>query len=139
MDFHSEIKKLKKLNWPQDDFVVVVGSGSLKVRGIRESKDLDIIVTQSLWDKLVEEYEVSRNESGVEAIFINEIVEILSPKDSLFGNSKVIPVDEIFENADVIDGIKFINLEHLKKIKLYMGRDKDLEDVRLIDQYLALK
>lgn len=135
MDFNLEIKKLKKLNLPSSNFVIV-GSGPLAIKGIRDSKDLDIIVTPPLWNELIKKYKVSKNEWGVEILSINDFIEILNPKDSLFGNSKVVPVDDIFKNADVIYGIKFINLEHLKKIKVSMGREKDLDDVRLIDQYL---
>lgn len=138
MDFNLELKKLKELNLPQADFVIV-GSGSLTIRNIRGSKDLDIIVTPKLWNELIEKYKISKNEWGVETLSINEYIEILNPKDSLFGNSKVVPVDEIFNDADIIDGIKFINLDHLKKIKISMGREKDIEDATLIDGFLALK
>lgn len=136
MNFHSEIEKIKELQLPQSD-VVVVGSGALAVRGIRDSKDVDVMVTPDIWNTLAQKFIVRRNESDVETIYIGEYVEILNPRDSLFGDSRVVPIDDIFRDAELIDGIAYISLEHLKQIKLYMGREKDLADVKLIDQYLV--
>lgn len=45
-------------------------------------------------------------------------------------------VKEVVENADIIDGIRFVNLETTIKWKRRMGREKDLEDIRLIEEYL---
>lgn len=45
---------------------------------------------------------------------------------------------EIFENWDVlgidyIEGIPTANIESIREMKMQMGREKDLEDVKLID------
>lgn len=131
----NEIKQIKKLDLPTNEFVIV-SSGALAIRGIREAKDLDVIVTNSLWNKLATKYQ-TEVENGVERIkFDNSNIEILNPAQSIFGNSGVVPVEEIFEKADVFEGIKFINLDHLKKIKIKLGREKDLRDIQLIDEYL---
>lgn len=131
----KEIEQLKKLGLPIDEFVIV-SSGALAIRGIREAKDLDVIVTNSLWNKLTAIYQ-TEVENGVERIkFDNSNIDILNPAQSIFGNSGVVSVEEIFEKADIFGGIKFINLNHLKKIKLKLGREKDLKDIELIDEYL---
>lgn len=131
----KEIGQLKKIGLPIDEFVIV-SSGALAIRGIREAKDLDVIVTNSLWNKLTATYQ-TEVENGVERIkFDNSNIEILNPAQSIFGNSGVVSVEEIFEKADIFGGIKFINLNHLKKIKLKLGREKDLKDIELIDEYL---
>ena len=135
MDFKKQFKNLKKLNLPTGEFVVV-GSGPLSVRGIRESLDIDVIVTQSLWDTMVKKYPVGINSFGAENLELENDIEILNPAQSIFGNSVVVPVDEIFDKADVFDGVKFINLNDLSKIKLKLGREKDLKDIELINQYL---
>lgn len=51
---------------------------------------------------------------------------------------------EIFEdwgagNKVLINGIPTVSLEGLKKMKLNLGRKKDIDDVKLIDQYLNVK
>ena len=43
-------KKLKELNFPQGEYVVV--GGAVTAHGIRESKDLDILVTPTLYQQL---------------------------------------------------------------------------------------
>lgn len=133
MNFNDHIESLKALNLPFSDFVVV-GSGALAVRGIREAKDLDVIATDSLWADLIKKYPVVL-QNGIERIQFENDIEILNPNQSLFGNSEVVPVGEIFTEADIFDGIKFINLEHLKKIKLKLGREKDYQDIELIKEY----
>jgi hypothetical protein len=134
MSFKSDLQELKKLNLPASDFCIV-GSGTLAIKGIRDTKDLDVIVTNKLWNDLLAKYE-SEVENGVERIKFNNNIEILNPSQSIFGNSGVVAIEEIFEKADVVDDIKFINLDHLKKIKLMLGREKDLNDIKLIDKYL---
>ena len=122
---------------PNDQFVVV-GSGPLSLKNIRESKDLDLIVTSLLWAELAKKYPMAVNAFGVERLDLGNDIEVLNPVQSLFGNSEVVPFDEVFEKVDTSDGIKFLNLAHLRAVKLKIGRKKDLEDIALIDTYLDL-
>jgi hypothetical protein len=138
MNFQIQFENLKKLNLPIDQFVVV-SSGALSIRGIRDSEDIDVLVTESLWNEVIKKYKIGVNSFGIENIELENDIEILNPTQSIFGNSKIIPRDEIFEKADVFDGINFINLVHLKKIKKELGREKDLRDIVLIDNHLRKK
>ena len=138
MNLNTQIKNLKKLDLPNDNFVVV-GSGALAIRGIREAQDIDIIVTHSLWDEMAQKYKIGLNQWGIENICLNNDIEILNPVQSIFGNSKYIPAQEIFNKADMFYGIKFINLEHLKKIKEQLGRKIDLQDIVLIDDFIKYR
>jgi len=134
MNINKQLAELKSFDLPADEFVIV-SSGALAIRGIREAKDLDLITTPSLWDQLVKHYPVSRNEFGVERIALNEGIEILNSNQSIFGNGKTIPLQQIFDQADLFEGLKFINLKHLKVIKQKLGREIDIGDVELIDAY----
>lgn len=139
MDFEEEIKKLKELDLPKSDFVVV-GSGALAIRGIRGSKDLDVVITPNLWSELIKKFKVTTdNEWGIETLSIDGQMEILNPKDSIYGNSEAVSFEDLLTQADEIDGIKYINLDHLKKVKAWLGREKDLKDIELIDEYLSKK
>jgi len=135
MKFQEKFESLKKLNLPPDQFIVV-SSGALSIRGIRDSEDIDVIVTESLWNKMIKEYPVGVNSFGIQNLELENDIEILNPTQSIFGNSKIVPMNDIFEKADIFDGIKFINLDHLKMIKKELGREKDLRDISLIDDYL---
>lgn len=138
MKFKTQFENLKKLNLPTDHFVVV-SSGALSVRNLRDFEDIDVVVTESLWNEMIKKYKVGINSFGVENLELESDIEILNPAQSIFGNSKIVPIKEIFEQADIFDGIKFINLDHLKKIKKELGREKDLKDIALIDNYLKTK
>jgi len=135
MSFKDNLTALKKLNLPTSDFVVV-SSGALAVRGICDARDLDVVVSDELWEELISKYKVKINEFGIKTVELENEIEILDPAGSLYGNQGGIPMKTIFEKADIFEGIKFINLNHLKTIKLEVGREKDLHDVKLIDDYL---
>jgi hypothetical protein len=135
MPIENNLRKLKTLGISADQFVVV-GSGPLAIRKIRESKDLDIVVTHDLWTQLSKKYAPQTNEWGIEYIGILENIEVLNPGQSAFSNSSVVPVEKVFSEADTFKGTKFMSLEHLKKVKLQLGRETDLKDISLIDNYL---
>jgi hypothetical protein len=134
MNFQTHLEELKKLNLPEGQFAVI-SSGALAVRGIREAKDLDVMVTIPLWNELIKKYPVI-NQDGVSRIQFNNEIEILDPTRSAYGDQMIVPIEEMFAKADVFDSIKFMNLEHLRKIKQKMAREKDLRDIALIDVYL---
>ncbi len=135
MLFSKLLSRLNNLNLPIDQFVVV-SSGSLAVRNIREAQDLDILVTTALWNDLIKKHPVN-TESGITKIIADEYIEILG-QDSLFNDPKIAAINEVLQTADIINGIKFINLKLLRKFKEKMGREKDKKDIELIDTYLGL-
>ena len=129
------LNELKKLNLPRNEYVII-GSGVLAVRNIREVHDLDILPSDKLWDELVKKYPVTpENPPDIEKILIGNIEFV--GKGSSYRDTAVATLDEIFKTADFINGFPYINLNLLRKIKLKMGRGKDLKDISLIDNYLA--
>jgi hypothetical protein len=133
MTINDSLKQLDKLNLPKEQYVIV-GSGALGARGIRESHDLDILVTKELWQKLRLTYELTKIKP-VENIDIGDI-QILG-HGSMFRSLDIASVEEIIKTADIIFDHKFINLNLLKKFKQKEGREKDINDVGLIDKYLS--
>jgi siroheme synthase len=129
------LDELKKLDFPRDKFAVFA-SGCLAVRGIRENNDIDIIVKDDLWQKLIKKY--PRNEKGF--IHMGNIEagnKALYPKES---------VDEMIDNADIIEKIRFVKLKSVliwkrlissDKAEGNLNRDKDKTDIKLIENYLA--
>jgi hypothetical protein len=57
-------KKLKELDFPLGEYVLV-GSGPLAARGIREASDLDIAVTDKLWRQLFDSGDYKRKKDMV--------------------------------------------------------------------------
>lgn len=119
--------ELKKLNLPNDKFAIF-GSGPLAVRGIRDSDDIDIIVSESLWDELMIEHEPFDEKNNLIKI---DKIEIWKDWPYL---SKTI--DEIIDDSETIDGLPFVKLKYVRQWKEGMGREKDKKDIELIDEYL---
>lgn len=44
--------------------------------------------------------------------------------------------DSLIKNADIINGFPFIQLEEFIKFKRELGREKDFEDIKLMEEYL---
>lgn len=127
------LEELKNLNLPEDEFVII-GSGSLAVRRWREANDLDVLVSEKLWASLKEKFEVYVKGKYEYAEVGN--IEIVG-KGSFYHKPNIATVQQLIDSADVISGIRYINLELLKKFKKKIGREKDLKDIELIDKYLT--
>lgn len=120
------LKQLKKLKLSLNQYAIF-GSGPMAIKGIRESEDLDIVVKDVLYKKLLKKYKETK--SG--QIKIGKI-DIFSPKTALIDNP-----EKVIDRAETIQGFKFIRLDDLIKWKQKMGRKKDLEDIELIKDYLS--
>ncbi len=125
--------QVKSLNLPLGQYVVV-GGGVLAAHGIRDFKDIDILITEELFDELKKNGWTVKVTSWGSNNVVNGIVEagpgIVSCKNYEPDITKVI------KEADIINGIPFMNLYELVKFKKALGREKDLADVRLVEEHL---
>lgn len=132
MEFKKLLNELKTLNLPADQYAVTA-SGTLAVRGIREASDLDIVVLDHLWEILSNKYHV---EHGAELDKIKigniEFLANFKPNDAFVA----ISVPEQIQTADIINGVRYVQLSIVRKFKESMTRAKDLKDIKLIDAYL---
>lgn len=125
------LKELSTLNLPKDQYAIT-SSGVLAAHGIREANDLDVLVTDDLWTKISQQYSINK-----ELLFKIEIgnIEILGP-GSAFRDQGIASINEIINSAEIINGYPFVKLNLIKQFKAKLGRDKDLKDIALIDQFL---
>lgn len=135
MNFQKLLKELKDLDLPSGKYVVV-GSGALGARGIREPKDFDILVSNSLWLQLSQRHPVV-SEYSVEKIKLGNL-EILG-NGSIYRDGGIASVEKQIKTADIIESLPFLRLDLLKRFKQKMGREKDMKDVELIDKYLSTR
>jgi len=128
------LKQLEKLNLPKDKFAIF-GSGPLGVRGIREINDLDLVVLPELWQELVKKYPVKKIKIDPKRYkaFLTKNIEVASEPDLGF------EAREMIESADIINGIRFVNLKMTMEWKKKAGRERDLKDIELIKEYLQKK
>lgn len=129
---HPLFEALKDLALPMDDYAIF-GSGPMWLRGIRESTDLDIIARGKAWEWAKQSGTVEIKESsGLECVhFSGKSIEIYS--DWYPGEWDI---NALIDTADVVDGIRFVQLDSVIEWKKRMGREKDARDLVLIDAYL---
>lgn len=120
-------KELERLNLPTYKFAVF-GSGPMAVRGLRKLNDIDVIAKSDLWEELALKHGIDNKEKGLIKIGEIEIFKSWTKLDVF--------VDELIDIADLFNGIRFVKLKYVLEWKRNMGRPKDLEDIKLIEDYL---
>lgn len=130
------MKELKKLNLPSDQFAVM-SSGVLAVRGLREARDLDLVVTRNLWSMLSSKYPIEKHDKGY---FISLDKNIEAVGGRLESQEKdFIQMEGQIRKADIIDGVRYVRLGDVIKFKKRLGRKKDYKDIEHINEYLKEK
>ncbi|WP_425448840.1 hypothetical protein [Dethiothermospora halolimnae] len=118
------IKILKEVDLPLGEYWLTSGA-ALVIHGVKEAtNDIDLGCTTELIEDFIEEgckYEVV--EDGSRIVEVNDKIEIL---ENWF-------VDKI----EFICGLPVGSLESIKKQKSELGREKDIKDIRLIDEFQA--
>lgn len=120
------VQAVKSLNLPKNSFIVV-GSGILATLGIREAKDIDLIVSQSVFSGLAKEGWATGQWED-QPVLINGVIEV----GTMWAGESV---DKLLVNATFIGGIPYVSLDDIKNWKLQKGRPKDIVDVALINEY----
>lgn len=128
MNFDILLKELNKLELPIGEYAIT-SSGPLGIRGIRESNDLDVIVTKTQWKKLVTKYPV-HNQSKI------AIGNIDLSYEGSYGTNKIGPsIEDQISSAEIIKGYPFVKLETIKFFKTKSNRKKDKLDLELIRKF----
>lgn len=126
------IQQIKKLNLPNGKYVVISGA-SLAVRGIRDAKDIDMIVLSDIYEDLKKRGFKEKILTDGSKVLTNDVFEISTGFLTLGYNTDPI---EIIKNAEIVKGIPLTRLEQEIQFKRAMGREKDLRDIELIKDYL---
>lgn len=125
-------KKLEELDFPLGEYVVV-GSGPLAARGIREANDLDIAITEKLLKKLINLKEYKHFYKYGNLYLQKDKVEIIT---KLEWDSYFTTVEEAIKSADIINGFSFLSVIETIKFKEALGREKDYRDIKLLKKYI---
>ncbi|MEK7470445.1 MAG: hypothetical protein AAB622_00350 [Patescibacteria group bacterium] len=129
------IYKLLSLHLLPEDYAVF-GSGPMFAHGIKESvRDLDVIARGKAWEKarqLGKTEETKLKFGSVITLFGGEI-EIY---DSWVPAGKW-DIDRLIGTSDVMGGIRFVKLEDVLRWKRMRNSLKDIEHIKLIENYFA--
>ena len=129
--------KVKALDLPLDQ-IIVIGSGILDQLGIRTASDIDLAVSSDLMEKLSEESGnwLKKFDDNQRFYFVKDdgSAEVW---DGWVFDGQAVSYDDLLDYAVEYDGVRFVDLEFLRKWKSWRGREKDVRDVELIDEWRA--
>ena len=125
---------LRSLELPAKDYAVF-GSGPLLIRGIiAEADDIDVICRGEAWNRVQVDGEL-RYLSDYDVT----IVEFLGGQLT-FGTRWAIgefSVDELIDTAEILEGLPFVQLQHVIDYKRIANRPKDLDHLRALSRHSA--
>jgi sulfate permease, SulP family len=128
-------EEVNNLNFPIGEYIIL-GSGILEVLGIREVADIDILVSDKLFNELRGKgwpYGQVEIEGRMREKLSKGIIEIF--KDFWYGGQTQ-DAEKMMQEAQIINSIPFLSLQELMKIKRVLARPKDMADIALIEDYL---
>lgn len=120
------------------DNSVVIGSGILQALGIRDSKDIDLVVTQDEYDRLKKSGRFEAHETQYKReVLKDQLFEIGTSWDVL---DKKYRFNDFGKDSVVIDGVRYVTLDFLYRtkeswLKAGTARPKDINDLELIEEY----
>lgn len=118
---------------------IVIGSGILEKLGIRKTKDIDLVTTQQKYDFLEKSGKFNVEKKHGRELLKNYLFHI-GPNWFVLG--KWYELKDLLDNSMVIDGVRYITLNFLYKVKKNWLLDKnvsqkDINDVKLIEKYIS--
>lgn len=128
-NFNRLLEELKTLQLPLGEFALC-GSAPMAARGLRDVQDLDIIVSENLYQTLKQKYSDAKYQSTLGPLKINDLEISCTWLNNLDEAKKIIAETEI------INDWPFAPLKYVIAYKQMLNRQKDLDDLKLIEEYL---
>ena len=125
-------KLVKDQRLPEGEYIVA-GGGILNALNIRESEDIDLVVTSSLYKTLKDKGWKEVNK-GTYNVLEHDPFEAGLCWDG--DKNEMQNIDDLLSDAVYVNDVPFTSLERLRSWKSKMKRDKDIRDIKLIDEYL---
>lgn len=118
---------------------VVIGSGILSAYGVRESNDIDVVTDTETYGRLAGDPRFAKTENHGREILSDALFEI-GTGWGVLGTFHTF--EDLVKHSIVIDDVRYVTLEFLLAVKKSWLHDenvrqKDIDDVKLIEQYLA--
>lgn len=129
-------QKLNELNFPLGQYVLM-GSCPLAARNLREAQDLDISVTNALWQKLLDSGDYIIVEKYDRQFLTDKETGLVDINKQLDWAKYATTTEEAIASADIINGFPFLNITETIKFKTALGREKDFKDIELLEKYLS--
>jgi hypothetical protein len=134
-----EVKtKLDELGLNSDNSIVI-GSGILRALNLRESKDIDVVVTEEKYRELSNSGRFKKEQNRGREVLTDNLFEIVTSWTVI---GKAWKFDDLLIYSVIIDGVRYNTVQFLLDAKRRWiadeeGRQKDIDDVKLMEQYLS--
>jgi hypothetical protein len=124
----KHINKLKKLGYPLNE-MLIVGSGTMALYGLKENNDIDLWVTKKVYDSMLKDSRFSPNGKMLETKdgLIEADHRFVCVKDK---------VEDHLKRSKVVNGFHFQSLQDVLEWKQCMKRPKDINDIKVIENYM---
>jgi hypothetical protein len=126
-------REVAQLNFPKGQYVVV-GGAVLAAHGIKHTQDIDIVASPELLEKLRQDnkWKITNRPSGDLGV-CKGCVEVYPDVNcpAYYPEFK-----DLLDRVETIQGIPFASLNDVKLFKKGYGREKDIRDIKLIEQWL---
>ena len=125
MNKNDILRELGSFPYDRNDYWIITG-GAMVMYGIREqTHDIDLGCTREMADLLEKGgHLVRRTDDGKRKFRYGDNIEIFE--------------DWLYDTTQKRDGFNVISIEGLKQMKRQLGREKDLRDLQLIEDYLKM-
>lgn len=127
--------ELRELNLPTHEFLITA-SGPLGIRMLREITDVDLKVTDKLWEELAKTHEVFYDDCEVMKLRLSDNIEAMCEASFAGKNPDAPKIEQQIAEAELIDGLPFENIQTTLYFKKRSSREKDARDVILIEKWL---
>jgi len=116
------VRILRDMDLPLSEYWITSGA-ALVMHGVKETtRDIDLGCTTNLVEQYLRKgckYSVANDDTRI--VEVNEKIEILE--------------NWFVEEIQIIEGLPVGSLESIKRQKAELGREKDINDIKLIDEY----
>lgn len=118
---------------------IVIGSGILNALNIRGSKDIDVVVDEAAYAKLSADSRFKKEENHGKEVLVDGLFEIGTSWGVL---GKDWSFEDLCAKSVVMEDVRYNSLEFLLEVKRSWvaagdARQKDIDDVNLIENYLS--
>lgn len=118
---------IKGLGLEDKKYIVYMG-GSLCVRGIRDTNDIDLGIEAEDFERLKKRF----NKLYTISVMGYGKFEINTEN----GTIEIFKAEDFYDKIEKIDGVWCQKLDEIIKMKKYFGREKDLKDIELINNMM---
>ncbi len=129
-------KRVKEMALPLGSYALF-GSAPMCIRGLKDCNDADLIVRNDIWEAYKEktDWDYKITENGVEHIESRDgYVEMWHDWRPWYKK-----IDQFIADAEVIDDLPFVKLTYVLEWKKKFGREKDMRDAEIIEQFIKTK